>query len=66
MLHDEDFTNSAKVDRYGRNLKSDTKKKALERLYEPEDEEDVELEVEDDEVVEKELRKYEYVTHLDL
>lgn len=54
-VRDEDFTNSAKVDRYGRKLSGDSKKKALERLYEPEDDE---AEVEDDAVVEKELRKY--------
>ncbi|EDN99209.1 hypothetical protein SS1G_14069 [Sclerotinia sclerotiorum 1980 UF-70] len=71
MLKDEDFSNSAKVDRYGRKLSGSGKKKALERLYvdEDEDEEDSEsenedenglgedVEVEDDEVVEKELRK---------
>jgi hypothetical protein len=65
MLHDEDFTNSAKVDRYGRKLSGSAKKKALERLYMPEDEEvedEVEdIEVEKDDVVERELRKYEYV-----
>ena len=65
MLHDEDFTNSAKVDRYGRKLSGSAKKKALERLYMPEDEEaELEaegVEVEKDDVVESELRKYEYV-----
>lgn len=55
-LRDEDFTNSAKVDRYGRKLSGNAKKKALERLYAPDEDEDVE--VEEDEVVEKELRKY--------
>jgi len=32
MLKDEDFSNSAKVDRYGRKLSSSGKKKVLERL----------------------------------
>ncbi|KAH6676643.1 hypothetical protein B0J14DRAFT_585979 [Halenospora varia] len=63
MLKDEDFSNTAKVDRYGRKLSSEGKKKALERLYVPDDEEEDEddeegdMEVEDDDVVEKELRK---------
>ncbi|KAM0145161.1 hypothetical protein ACHAP3_000283 [Botrytis cinerea] len=69
MLKDDDFLNSAKVDRYGRKLSGSGKKKALERLYVDEDEEDEDsesddeneagedVEVEDDEVVEKELRK---------
>ncbi|CAG9939658.1 unnamed protein product [Clonostachys rosea f. rosea IK726] len=67
MLKDEEFTATARVDRYGRKLKSDSKKKALERLYQPEedenkDDEDGEgdkdgLEVDDDEVVQRELRK---------
>jgi hypothetical protein len=72
MLNDDDFIATAKVDRYGRKLKSDSKKKALERLYEAEedeesfsDEEDEEedkeakeddIEVEDDDVVRSELR----------
>lgn len=65
MLNDKEFTDTARVDRYGRKLKSDTKKKALQRLYEAEDDEEeeeeedgeeVEIEVEDDDVVEKALR----------
>ncbi|KAH6894537.1 hypothetical protein B0T10DRAFT_480688 [Thelonectria olida] len=65
MLKDEDFTATAKVDRYGRKLKSDNKKKALQRLYreegdedEDEDQEDEEegIEVDDDETVQRELR----------
>lgn len=68
MLKDEEFTATSKVDRYGRRLKSDSKKKALERLYEPEEEESdgdddseggdgaKEPEVDDDEVVKRELR----------
>ena len=43
--------------RYGRKLSSGGKKKVLERLYVPEDEEDADIEVEDDDVVEKELSK---------
>ncbi|KAG0646205.1 Pre-rRNA-processing esf1 [Hyphodiscus hymeniophilus] len=59
MLQDEDFTNSAKVDRYGRKLSGSAKKKALERLYVPEDEEDEdEAKLEEEEVIEKELGKY--------
>jgi len=64
MLKDEDFSNSAKVDRYGRKLSSSGKKKVLERLYVPdkeeeEEEEEQDVEVEDDEVVEKELARAE-------
>lgn len=63
MLKDEEFTATAKVDRYGRKLKSDNKKKALQRLYREEDEEDEdedkeeeeELEIDDD-AVQRELR----------
>ena len=57
MLKDEDFSNTAKVDRYGRKLSSSGKKKALKRLYVPYEEEDEDNEVEDDEVVEKELTR---------
>ncbi|KAK4044110.1 Pre-rRNA-processing protein esf1 [Parachaetomium inaequale] len=68
VLKDADFVATAKVDRYGRKLKTDTKKKALQRLYEDEDEkaeedeedqEDVEddAEVEDDDIVRRELEK---------
>ncbi|KAH8754927.1 pre-rRNA-processing protein-like protein ESF1 [Hyaloscypha sp. PMI_1271] len=63
MLKDEDFSNSAKVDRYGRKLSSSGKKKALERLYVPDEEgkeeQDGDVEVEDDEVVENELARAE-------
>lgn len=68
MLDDEDFTATAKVDRYGRKVKSDSKKKALQRLYQQEDEdeedkdedksegdEEEDIEVEDDDVVQREL-----------
>lgn len=66
VLKDADFVATSKVDRYGRKLKTDTKKKALQRLYEDEDEEskndedvgeDVEAEVEDDDIVRRELEK---------
>lgn len=71
MLDDKDFTAVAKVDRYGRKLKSDAKKKALQRLYQQEEdqdeskdededegegEEDNGDEVDDDELVQRELR----------
>ncbi|KAF4453365.1 hypothetical protein F53441_3961 [Fusarium austroafricanum] len=66
MLKDDEFTATAKVDRYGRKVKSDSKKKALQRLYQEEDEdkeeeeergEEEDIEVDDDEVVQRELRK---------
>jgi hypothetical protein len=59
MLKDEDFANTAKVDRYGRKLSSEGKKKALERLYVPDEseEEEQDAEVEGDGVVEKELER---------
>lgn len=59
MLKDDDFTATSKVDRYGRKIKSDSKKKALQRLYEEEEDDDEDLEVEDDEVVQRELEKAE-------
>ncbi|KAI1426492.1 hypothetical protein F5Y12DRAFT_282948 [Xylaria sp. FL1777] len=49
VFDDEDFTATAKLDRYGRKLKSDNKKKALQDIYEPE--------VDDDEVIRKELER---------
>lgn len=55
LLKDDEFTATSKVDRYGRKLKSDSKKKALQRLYQPEDEEEEEVEVEDDDVVKRAL-----------
>ncbi|EGS21739.1 uncharacterized protein CTHT_0036060 [Thermochaetoides thermophila DSM 1495] len=62
VLKDEDFISTAKVDRYGRKLKSDSKKKALQRLYEGEDEDDLpklesDVEVDDDDIVRRELAK---------
>ncbi|OTA59233.1 hypothetical protein K449DRAFT_385263 [Hypoxylon sp. EC38] len=55
MLKDDDFIASAKVDKYGRKLKSDNKKKALKAIYQAEDDEDAE--VDEDDVVERELQK---------
>lgn len=40
VLKDKDFTETTQVDRYGRKLKSNKKKRALERLYDFEDEEE--------------------------
>lgn len=60
MLKDDEFTAVSRVDKYGRKLKSDSKKKALQRLYQDEDEdEDEDIEVEDDDVVQRELEKAE-------
>lgn len=70
MLKDDEFTATAKVDRYGRKIKSDTKKIALQRLYQEEgddddddeeaDEEEADdVEVEADDVVQRELEKAE-------
>lgn len=55
MLKDDDFIASAKVDKYGRKLKSDNKKKALKNIYQTE--EDEEDGVDDDDVVERELQQ---------
>lgn len=59
VLEDDEFVATAKVDRYGRKIKTDTKKKALQRLYEDEEDEDVEedAEVEKDDIVRRELEK---------
>ncbi|KAK6212748.1 pre-rRNA-processing protein esf1 [Pestalotiopsis sp. IQ-011] len=58
VLKDEDFTKSAKVDRYGRKLKSDNKAKALKNLYEEEsDDEDKADSADDDDDVQRELQK---------
>ncbi|KAL2114288.1 hypothetical protein VUR80DRAFT_9510 [Thermomyces stellatus] len=40
MLDSDEFTSAAKVDKYGRRLKSDAGKKALENLYRQEEEEE--------------------------
>lgn len=61
MLEDADFTKSAKVDRYGRKLATESKAKALRNLYEAEsDEEDDDGdkdEADDDDLVQRELQK---------
>ncbi|KAL2141429.1 hypothetical protein VTI28DRAFT_2429 [Corynascus sepedonium] len=61
VLKDADFVASAKVDRYGRKLKTDTKRKALQRLYEEEEQGDESVgedaQVEDDDIVRRELEK---------
>jgi hypothetical protein len=66
MLKDDDFINTAKVDRYGRKLDHSGKKRALQRLYQPEeddendedkDDQESGIEVEDDEIVARELRR---------
>jgi hypothetical protein len=66
MLKDEDFVATAKVDRYGRKLKTDSKKKVLERLYQEEEEGEEEvkdkdkaaekLKLDNDDLVQRELR----------
>lgn len=58
MLKDDEFTAVSRVDKYGRRIKSDSKKKALQRLYQDEDE-DEDIEVEDDDIVQRELEKAE-------
>ncbi|KAH8765527.1 hypothetical protein F5883DRAFT_101508 [Diaporthe sp. PMI_573] len=58
MLKDDEFTAVSRVDKYGRKIKSDSKKKALQRLYQDEDE-DEDIEVEDDDTVQRELEKAE-------
>lgn len=58
MLKDDEFTAVSRVDKYGRKIKSDSKKKALQRLYQDEDE-DQDIEVEDDDIVQRELEKAE-------
>ncbi|KAK3311813.1 hypothetical protein B0H66DRAFT_571383 [Apodospora peruviana] len=56
VLKDAEFISTAKVDRYGRKLKTDTKKKALQQLYEDEDvDSEAEVEVDDDVIVQREL-----------
>ncbi|KAH8122111.1 hypothetical protein LI328DRAFT_125809 [Trichoderma asperelloides] len=48
MLKDNDFTATARVDKYGRKIKSDAKKKALQRLYQLDDDEEKEEEEEEE------------------
>lgn len=62
MLHDEQFSSKAKVDRYGRRLPKDSGKRELERLYRIEDDEDDEDEdngLAPDGEVERELKRIE-------
>lgn len=54
VFEDEDFTATAKLDRYGRKLKSDSKKKALLDIYEPEKKD---KKVDDDAIIRRELRR---------
>ena len=54
MLKDERFTSKAKVDRYGRKLPKDSGRKELERFYQVEEDG---LDGDDDEDVERELRR---------
>ncbi|KAJ9138249.1 Pre-rRNA-processing protein esf1 [Coniochaeta hoffmannii] len=64
MLKDDDFVAAAAVDRYGRKLKTDSKKKALQRLYQEEEDEGedrkedakLDIELDDDDLVQRELR----------
>ncbi|KAJ8125238.1 hypothetical protein O1611_g8400 [Lasiodiplodia mahajangana] len=55
VFEDEDFASTAKLDRYGRKLKSDSKKKALRDIYEPEEKENAK--VDDDDAIRRELKK---------
>jgi len=59
MLRSDDFSSKAKVDRYGRKLPKDAGRKDLERYYRIENEDDEGDGVDDDEEVEKELRRVE-------
>lgn len=69
VLKNPDFVATAKVDRYGRKLKTNAKQKALESLYDLEDDEkddekdsevdDDDDDVDDDEIVQRELRAVE-------
>lgn len=60
MLRDEDFSSKAKVDRYGRKLAKDTGRKELERFYKLEEDEGLEEsgeQIDEDEEVERELKR---------
>jgi hypothetical protein len=56
VRNDPDFYNKATVDKYGRKISKEEGKKAIDRLYEVDDEEDEEDEEENDEDVEEELQ----------
>lgn len=53
MLKDNDFTDTSRVDKYGRKIKSDSKKKALQRLYQLDDEEEGEEDNSDEDEADK-------------
>lgn len=63
ILKDEEFTQKASVDRYGRPLNQEAGKKEMQRLYEvasaseDEDEDEQDEEADDDEIVQNELRR---------
>lgn len=65
MLDDKDFSRNAAVDRYGRKLAKDDTKKQLKKFYrleedeDDEDEDEDDLSVDDDEEVQKELKRVE-------
>lgn len=56
MLHDEDFSRNAPVDRYGRKLARDDTKKQLAKFYDFEDEDDNDS-IDDDDEVQRELKR---------
>lgn len=53
VLRDSEFTETARIDRYGRKIRSDAGKKALRRLYRAEEAEEGEI---DNEEIERELQ----------
>lgn len=57
MLHDQDFSRNAAVDRYGRKLARDDTKKQLEKFYQLDEDDDEDDDADDDEEVRKELKK---------
>jgi hypothetical protein len=60
MLKDEEFSRNASVDRYGRKLRKDDTKKQLEQFYRfDEDDKEQDVSADEDEVVQKELRRVE-------
>lgn len=61
MFHDQDFSRNAAVDRYGRKLARDDTKKQLEKFYRlgEDSEEDDGVSADDDDEVQKELKKVE-------
>ncbi|MCJ1311967.1 pre-rRNA-processing protein esf1 [Agyrium rufum] len=61
MLRDEHFSSKAKVDRYGRTLPKDNRRKELERFYHVENEGIQQDPADEDEDVERELRRVEKV-----